>query len=254
MQRARGTQSGGAATEGFNAVGPQPKELGTQYPRRCFLFRACPPVFRPGGTPEEISRGQVRGSGRRPRNPRRVAPCPGGASKKWAGMLAARKHGFGPALAARPAECAARRRRRCGGWLRRKTSSMPRWGMAHSAWRPGRHPLARACPRLISCGVPPGREARRRRQFSGGLLAASSTAKSSRRASMFLAPTGRTDTSRGHRPGLALARPQSPEGAPHFRALLRPQDAPSGLGSLWRSNPGRRYALPWAGISPPRWG
>ncbi|GDY23566.1 hypothetical protein LBMAG56_49130 [Verrucomicrobiota bacterium] len=39
---------------------------------------------RPGGTPEEISRGQVRLSGRCPRKPRRVAPCPTGASKKMA--------------------------------------------------------------------------------------------------------------------------------------------------------------------------
>ena len=46
----------------------------------------------------------------------------------------------------------------------------------------GPRPLARACPRLISCGVPPGPKARRRRQFSRGLMVASATAKSARRA------------------------------------------------------------------------
>ena len=39
----------------------------------------------------------------------------------------------------------------------------------------GPRPLARACPRLISCGVPPGRGARPWRQFSGDRLAASPT-------------------------------------------------------------------------------
>ena len=42
-----------------------------------------------------------------------------------------------------------------------KTSSMPRWGMARSAAQPGAAPAQRACPRLISCGVPPGRRAKR---------------------------------------------------------------------------------------------
>ena len=42
------------------------------------------PGPRPGGTPEEISRGQVRRSGRRPRKSCRLAPCPNGASKKMA--------------------------------------------------------------------------------------------------------------------------------------------------------------------------
>ena len=46
----------------------------------------------------------------------------------------------------------------------------------------GPRPLPRACPRLISCGVPPGRRAKRRRQASGGLMVASSTAKSTRGA------------------------------------------------------------------------
>ncbi len=47
-------------------------------------LRAGKPGSRPGGTPEEISRGQVRPSGRRPRKRCRLAPCPSGASKKQA--------------------------------------------------------------------------------------------------------------------------------------------------------------------------
>ncbi len=46
----------------------------------------------------------------------------------------------------------------------------------------GPRPLARACPRLISCGVPPGRSDNRRRQFSGDLIVAGATASSSRPA------------------------------------------------------------------------
>ncbi len=53
------------------------------------LLAACAlptrtPSSRPGGTPEEISRGQVRPSGRRPRKRRGFDPCPSGASKKMA--------------------------------------------------------------------------------------------------------------------------------------------------------------------------
>ena len=72
--------------------------------------------------------------------------------------------------------------------------------------------------------------------------------------SIWLAPTGRTHTSPGQRPGLALEKRQSPEGAIHFRARPVRRSAPSGLGSVWQSNPGRRFALPWAGMEPPRWG
>ncbi len=52
--------------------------------RTAYAYRAGTLGSRPGGTPEEISRGQVRPSGRRPRNRCRVAPCPNGASKKMA--------------------------------------------------------------------------------------------------------------------------------------------------------------------------
>ena len=54
------------------------------------------------------------------------------------------------------------------------------WPVRRGNRRP--RPLPRACPRLISCGVPPGRSAKRRRPFSGGLMVASATAKSARRA------------------------------------------------------------------------
>ncbi len=66
-----------------------------------------------------------------------------------------------------------------------KTSSMPRWGMDHLAAQPGAAPATRACPRLISCGVPPGRRAKRWRQFIGRRPAASAAAKSQRAARIF---------------------------------------------------------------------
>ena len=50
--------------------------------RRRELKRCHRADSRPGGTPTEISRGQVRASGRSPRKPCEVSPCPGGASKK----------------------------------------------------------------------------------------------------------------------------------------------------------------------------
>ena len=68
------------------------------------------------------------------------------------------------------------------GGCREKTSSMPRWGMARSAARPGAAPAARTCPRLISCGVPPGRRAKRWRQFLGFRPTAMTAAISSRAA------------------------------------------------------------------------
>ena len=63
-----------------------------------------------------------------------------------------------------------------------KTSSMPRRGMDHLAAQPGAAPATRACPRLISCGVPPGRRAKRWRHLFGRRLAARAAAKFSRRA------------------------------------------------------------------------
>ena len=50
--------------------------------RKAAALLAGMPGSRPGGTPEEISRGQGCARGRRPRKPCPVAPCPSGASKK----------------------------------------------------------------------------------------------------------------------------------------------------------------------------
>ena len=77
----------------------------------------------------------------------------------------------------------------------------------------GPRPLARACPRLISCGVPPGPGAKRRPHFSGGLLATRATAKSSRRARIF--PGARRCARRTSRSRLA------PWDASDFNGCLR---------------------------------
>ena len=51
-----------------SAAKRQPNELESGFPRqRLLMVSALPPGSRPGGTPQEISRGQVRASGRRPR-------------------------------------------------------------------------------------------------------------------------------------------------------------------------------------------
>ena len=69
-----------------------------------------------------------------------------------------------------------------------------------------------------------------------------------------LAPTGRCHSSPGHRPGLVLEQHQSPEWATYLPAPHRPWNAPSGLFPICLTNPGRRFALPWADMSSPRWG
>ncbi len=66
-----------------------------------------------------------------------------------------------------------------------KTSSMPRWGMDRSAAQPGAAPAARTCPRLISCGVPPGRRAKRWRQFISRRPTATAAPKSPRAVRIF---------------------------------------------------------------------
>ena len=135
------------------------------------------PGSRPGGTPEEVSRGQDRASGRRPRKPCRVVSCPSGASKNWPGTLANRRGLLGPR---RRATAETLRGGRCQKLLRCPAGARP---VRHG--NRGPRPLARACPRLISSGVPLGLRARRRRQFSGGLLATGAMAKSSCRARIF---------------------------------------------------------------------
>ena len=57
----------------------------------------------------------------------------------------------------------------------------------------GLRPLALACPRLISCGVPPGRRENRRRQFSGDLIVAGATASSSRPAKILKSCSAETN-------------------------------------------------------------
>ena len=69
----------------------------------------------------------------------------------------------------------------------------------------GPRPLERACPRLISCGVPPGPRTRRRRQFSGRLIVASATARSSRRTSRSGLAPGDASDSNGHLRGFWAA-------------------------------------------------
>ena len=122
---------------------------------------------RPGGTPAEISRGQERASGRSPRYVRRVGPCPSGASKKMTRNRAMQRprhaiRGFVGCSFASDGRWAGRRVRSARG-----VSSMPRWDMGRSALQPGAASAGRTCPRLISCGVPPGRGTGRRSQICG---------------------------------------------------------------------------------------
>ena len=117
----------------------QPNELETPFPRRRLpLVSAWPPGSCPGGTPEEISRGQVRARGRRPRKPCRVASCPSGASKKWPGMRADHWWSDRPEATRGGGDAAGR--------ATPTTSPMPRWGRTGSAWQPGAAPADAGLP------------------------------------------------------------------------------------------------------------
>ena len=134
---------GGAATERvWNAI-PSPLVP---------CFRACPHRFCPGGTPEEISRGQVRASGRRPRKLCGMAPCPSGASKKWRGTLGNRGGADRPEATSDGGDAAGR--------PTPKTSPLPRWGMARSAWPPGAAPAGAGLPPANFLRRPSGTKSR----------------------------------------------------------------------------------------------
>ena len=98
-------------------------------------------ALRPGGTPQEISRGQARASGRGPRWPRRTGHAPAGHRRNfWR-------------RSARSVSVTARRLGQAGQFFDAPLGH----GATPHGFR-GRRPLTRTCPRLISSGVPPGRE------------------------------------------------------------------------------------------------
>ena len=134
----------------------------------------------------------------------RPVPVPEGRRRRLAGGKSA------------PADAAPGNR---AEWLRapagHRRNGLGCWPMAEAPAFPGRHqkllrcpagacpvrrgnrgprPLAQACPRLISCGVPPGPRASRRRKICGGLMFASATAKSALRKSRGAASRSRWRT------------------------------------------------------------
>ena len=131
----------------------------------CFPWSVggCPfPV--PEGRRRRLAGGKSAPADAAPRKPRQVPLCPSGASKKMvrdAGRLLT-------AQSVRAGE----------SWRRCSVAAVTKsfFDATAEAWPVrrgdrGPRPLARACPRLISCGVPPGRKAKRWRQFFGPRLA-----------------------------------------------------------------------------------
>ena len=115
---------------------------------------------RPGGTPQEISRGQGRARGPGPRLRRERDLCPSGASKK---SPAPNLGGSRTQPQARARKCVSQgaAASHSGGKLPAFSSMPLRGKRALLDGIRGLRPLARTCPRLISAGVPPGREGRR---------------------------------------------------------------------------------------------
>ena len=119
-------------------------------------------ALRPGGTPQEISRGQARASGRGPRSPRRTGHAPAGHRRSfW--RRPPPPASLSPLVASGRSGC-------------RRLASIPGHffdaPLGHGATRygfRGRRPLTRTCPRLISSGVPPGREPGGRALTKGNL-------------------------------------------------------------------------------------
>ena len=101
---------------------------------------------RPGGTPQEISRGQVRASARSPRKHRKESPCPSGASqKKGRGLRDSAAVSRSPHWFPTHGEAPNRQRAaRCNG--AREVSPMPRWGMARMTAQPGAASAGAALP------------------------------------------------------------------------------------------------------------
>ena len=95
-------------------------------------------ALRPGGTPQEISRGQARPAGAAPGCAAERAMPQRGIEEVFGGVL--------PAAMPPPLVVS-------GHFLRCPVGH----GVTRHGFR-GRRPLGRTCPRLISCGVPPGRE------------------------------------------------------------------------------------------------
>ncbi len=96
-------------------------------------------ALRPGGTPQEISRGQARAAG----------TAPG-----WAAERAVPQRGIEEVFLRRTPHSSSATTRRLGPF-----SSMPRWGTEPPGTVSGGGVRwGRTCPRLISSGVPPGRE------------------------------------------------------------------------------------------------
>ena len=139
---------------------PKRKPPRTKFPRQSFSHSfQWWPVSRPGGTPQEISRGQVRASGRSPRNHPEVAPCPSGASKKKAGAFPTRGRCCGPGVGWPPFGKPGAIDETPRGRRHEKLLRCPAGAWPFLCVNRGPRPLARSCPRLISCGVPPGRSA-----------------------------------------------------------------------------------------------
>ena len=175
-----------------SAMRQQPLDLGPPFPRRWVPVRsACRPVPVPEGRRRRLAGGKSAPADAAPGNGAEWLRAPAGHRRngpgRWptAGGLSGQRR----RVVAEPLRGGRRQKLlRCpaGAWPVRRGHRGPR-------------PLARACPRLISCGVPPGPKARRRRLFSGGLRVASATAKPSRRARIFPLH-GRPTPARRHAP------------------------------------------------------
>ena len=154
-----------------SAAEPQPNEFGTPFPRRRFPVSKGGRTFAvPEGRRRRLAGGKSAAADAAPGNRGEWLRAPAGHRRNG------RNAGHSVALLGSGVGCPT-----CGGrqavaetpraWRRQKLLRCPAGAGLVRRGNRGPRPLARACPRLISCGVPPGRGANRRRQFFGSLIA-----------------------------------------------------------------------------------
>ena len=159
-----------------SAAEPQSHDFGPPIPRRGVpVVSACRPVPVPEGRRRRLAGGKSAPADAAPGNGTECLRAPAGHRRN--GPECRTITGGDPDCPRRRVVAEIRRGGRRQELLRCPAGAWPVW-----RGNRGLRPLARACPRLISCGVPPGPKPTRRQQSSDAPIVVSAAAKSPRAA------------------------------------------------------------------------